>query len=187
MKSNKNLIWLDCEMTGLDMVNDVILEVACVITDAQLQVIAEQPSIVIHQPESVLEAMGPWCQKQHKKSGLIEDVRRSTTTLEEAQETLLEFLGRYCFPSTSPLCGSSIWVDRVFLMNYLPKINDFCHYRNVDIAAIKELVARWYSFNLKAELPKREQHRALPDIYESIAELNFYRERFFVTPEPSNT
>ena len=183
MKSQKNLIWLDCEMTGLDFERDVILEVACVVTDEQLVVIAEGPSFVVTQPEAVLRAMGEWCQKQHKKSGLIAEVQQSTTTLAQAEEELLKFLGRYCFPNTSPLCGSSIWVDRVFLGKHLPKLNNFIHYRNVDVATTKELVARWYNFDLKVELPKKDSHRALPDIYESINELKFYRERFFITPE----
>ncbi len=183
MKHKNNLIWLDCEMTGLDFENDVILEIACVVTDGQLNVIAEGPSLVINQPDSVLEKMGEWCQKQHAKSGLIFDVKQSQTTLAHAEEALLEFLNRYCFPNTSPLCGSSVWVDRIFVMNYLPKLNNFMHYRNVDVAAIKELVVRWYEFDIKAELPKKDLHRALPDIYESINELKFYRDRFFIPPQ----
>jgi len=183
MKSEKNLIWLDCEMTGLDFERDVILEVACIITDAQLQVVAEGPTLVIHQPENVLAAMGDWCQKQHKKSGLIQDVQNSTTTFQQAEDTLLEFLNRYCFPNSSPLCGSSVWVDRIFLMKDLPKVSSFMHYRNVDVATIKELAARWYDFDIKKELPKKDTHRALADIYDSIGELQFYRERFFVEPE----
>lgn len=183
MKSEKNLIWLDCEMTGLDFDNDVILEVACVVTDAQLEVIAEGPSLVIHHSDTVLETMNHWCIKQHGKSGLTLAVQQSTTTLQEAEEQLLEFLSRYCFPNVSPLCGSSIWVDRVFLMKDLPKVSAFTHYRNVDVATIKELAARWYKFDIKKELPKKETHRALADVYDSINELKFYRQRFFVVAE----
>lgn len=182
MKSEKNLIWLDCEMTGLNFDNDVILEVACVVTDAQLEVIAQGPSLVIHHPDTVLATMNDWCKKQHKKSGLTLEVQQSTITFEEAQEQLLEFLSRYCFPNVSPLCGSSIWVDRVFLMKDLPKVSGFTHYRNVDVATMKELVTRWYGLDIKKELPKRETHRALADVYDSINELKFYRGRFCVAP-----
>lgn len=183
MKSEKNLVWLDCEMTGLDMKTDVILEIACVVTDGELNVVAEGPSLVIHQSDEVLENMGPWCRDQHKKSGLTQDVRQSLVSLAQAEEQILEFLQRYCFPNKSPMCGSSVWVDRVFIMRAMPKLNNFFHYRNVDVAAVKELVARWYDFDAKKELPKKDAHRALPDIYESINELKFYRERFFVATD----
>ena len=182
MKHESNLIWLDCEMTGLDFDRDVILEIACVITDSKLNVIAEGPSLVINQPDRIIDHMGEWCQRQHAKSGLIFDVKQSQITTTEAEEEILEFLKIYCFPNKSPLCGSSIWVDRLFLMKYMPRIHAFTHYRNVDVAAVKELVSRWYVVNLEKDLPKKDLHRALSDIYESVNELKFYRDRFFISP-----
>lgn len=180
MKHENNLVWLDCEMTGLDIDNDVLLEIAVVITDAQLNVIAEGPALVISQPDHVLDTMNEWCKKQHKKSGLTFDVQQSTITLEHAQQDIMTFLETYCFPKKSPLCGSTIWMDRLFVRKYLPKIDAFLHYRNVDVSSIKELVRRWYVIDLEKELPSKDLHRALPDIYESINELKFYKQRFFI-------
>jgi oligoribonuclease len=180
MKHETNLVWLDCEMTGLNIETDVILEISCVITDSELNVLAQGPSLVIHQSDHVLEAMGPWCQKQHKKSGLYFDVQQSQITLEIAQEKVLDFLKMHVVEKKAPLCGSSVWVDRMYLMKYMPAVNDYLHYRNVDVAAIKELVGRWYTFDLEAVLPKKDLHRAEPDIYESINELKYYKETFFI-------
>lgn len=181
MKHESNLVWVDCEMTGLNIEQDVILEIACVVTDSALNVIAQGPCSVINYADHVLEHMNEWCQKQHRTSGLYFDVQQSRITLAEAEKSIMEFVGQYCFPNKSPLCGSSVWVDRMFIMKQLPQFNNFLHYRNIDIAAIKEVVTRWYpDFDVKKELPSKDAHRAQPDIYESINELKFYRERFFV-------
>lgn len=184
MKHEHNMIWLDCEMTGLDPAVDTILEIAVVVTDGQLNVLAEGPSLVIHQSDKVLETMNDWCKNQHKKSGLTLDVQLSTTTMEQAEIQILEFLHQYCFPFRAPLCGSSIWVDRMFLRNYMPKLHNFIHYRNVDVSTVKELIKRWYIVDFEKELPSKDVHRALQDTYESINELRFYRDRFFEPVEP---
>jgi|SRR5579859_3802087 len=183
MKHENNLVWIDCEMTGLDIEKDVILEIAVVITDGQLNVVAQGPSLVINYPDRVLENMNDWCKVQHKKSGLTLDVQLSTTTLPQAEQMILEFITAYCFPKKAPLCGSTIWVDRLFIRKSMPKIESFLHYRNIDVSSVKELVKRWYTINLDKELPSKDLHRALPDIYESINELKFYKERFFVIPD----
>ncbi len=182
VKSTHNLVWIDCEMTGLNFDTDTILEIAVVITDGHLNVIAEGPSLVIHQPDAVLEKMGDWCQKQHRKSHLYEDVQQSTVTMAQAEQQVLEFIEHYVPPRTSPMCGSSVWNDRIFIMKHMPRVTDYLHYRCLDIAAIKELVLRWYGFSLSAQTTtgKQELHRALPDIYDSIKELQLYKDRFFV-------
>ncbi len=188
VKSTHNLVWIDCEMTGLNFDTDTILEIAVVITDGHLNIIAEGPSLVIHQSDAVLEKMGPWCQKQHRKSKLYEDVQQSTLTMAQAEEQILQFIDQYVPPKTSPMCGSTVWNDRVFIMKHMPKVSDYLHYRCLDVAAVKELVLRWYSFSLKDQSPitgKQELHRALPDIYDSIKELQIYKDRFFVPIIPS--
>ncbi|MBN1549219.1 oligoribonuclease [Candidatus Babeliales bacterium] len=180
MKHKNNMIWIDCEMTGLDFENDTILEIASVVTDAELNVVAEGPALVIHKPKTVIEAMGEWCQKQHKRSELIYDVHQSQTTLEQAEEQTLAFLEEYCFPRISPLCGNSVWSDRMFLRREMPKVDAFTNYRIVDVSSIKELVKRWYQIEPETAFVKKELHRAQPDIYESINELKFYRDTFFI-------
>lgn len=174
-----NFVWLDLEMTGLLIATDVILEIATVITDGNLNVIAEGPSFIIHQPEEKLTVMGKWCQDHHGKTGLTEEVRQSTTTLQHAQEETLAFIKQHCVPNTGVLAGNSVWQDRVFLDKYMPTITAHLHYRTVDVSSIKELVRRWYPENKKNEYQKTDRHRALSDVYESIAELRHFRMNFF--------
>jgi len=174
-----NLVWMDLEMTGLNITQDVILEIATVITDGNLNVIAEGPSFIIHQPEEKLAAMGKWCQDHHGRTGLTSAVRNSTITLEQAYEETFAFIKKYCPIHTGVLAGNSVWQDRVFLDKYMPHITHYLHYRIVDVTTIKELVKRWYPQNPHIEYKKNDQHRALSDVYESIAELKHFRKNFF--------
>ncbi|MDT8375753.1 MAG: oligoribonuclease [Mariprofundaceae bacterium] len=178
---NSNLVWMDLEMTGLDPDVDTILEIATLITDADLHVIAEGPNLAVHQPDSVLEGMGEWCKQHHGESGLTERVRRSTVSIAQAEAQTLEFISQYVPERTSPLCGNSIHQDRRFLVRYMPEIESYLHYRNIDVSTIKELVNRWYP-----KLPmqvKEGKHLALADIHESIRELRYYRQKIFSRPD----
>jgi len=179
-KSEKNLLWLDLEMTGLDPVKQTIIEIATLITDANLNVIAEGPAIEICQNQKTLDNMEEWSKKNHKKSGLLEKVQQSKITLQEAEEKSLTFISQYCLPKKSPLCGNSIGHDRRFLERYMPKLFAYLHYRNIDVSTIKELVQRWYSKKGPTLPKKKTKHLALDDIYESIDELKFYREHYFI-------
>jgi len=179
MPQNKDyLIWLDLEMTGLEPDRHVILEIGCAVTDAQLKLIAEGPVFAVKQSEKILTTMDPWSQEQHGKSGLTDRCRHSTVSLSEAEENTLAFLSQYCAAKTSPLCGNSIGQDRRFLYKYMPKLNDFFHYRNVDVSTIKELARRWYPAKLQAP-EKSKTHYVLDDIRESIEELKHYRKTVF--------
>ena len=174
------LVWMDLEMTGLDPATEVIVEIASLITDDELNVIAEGPDLVISQPEAVLVAMDPFVVKMHTTSGLLTAIRGSTITLEQAGAQTLEFIKKHISePRTIPLCGNSIGTDRRFLARYLPEIENYLHYRSVDVSTIKELVKRWYP-GLEITRPtKAGAHRALDDVQESIRELKFYRENVF--------
>ena len=172
---NEPFVWLDLEMSGLDPRRHTILEIACVVTDGDLKVLSEMQNIVIKHDQKVLQEMDKWCTEQHYKSGLLDQVNKSETSLSKAEEETLRFLKKFCKDSKSPLCGNSIWVDRLFLKKYMPKLEQFFHYRNIDVSSIKELAVRWAG--LKFE--KKESHRALDDVYESIEELKFYRNNFF--------
>jgi len=172
------LIWLDLEMTGLEPERHVILEIGCVVTDSQLNMIAEGPVFAIQQPESVLTTMDPWSQDQHGKSGLTQRCRISKVSLAEAEEKTLAFLRLHGVAQASPLCGNSIGQDRRFLHKYMPILNGFFHYRNVDVSTIKELVRRWYPTLANAP-EKRKTHYVLDDIRESIEELKHYRREIF--------
>jgi len=174
-------MWMDLEMTGLDPGKDVIVEIATLVTDDDLNVVAEGPDLVVHQPESALAMMDPFVVDMHTKSGLLAAVRASTTTLEDAGARTLAFVKEHApEPATVPLCGNSIGTDRRFLAAYLPAIENWLHYRSVDVSSVKELVRRWYP-SVRADRPKKQgAHRALDDIRESVAELRFYRERVFV-------
>lgn len=173
------LVWIDLEMTGLDPDKDKVLEIATLITDNALTVIAEGPELIIHQEDSVLQSMNDWCQKQHAKTGLTQAVRASTVSLEQAEQQTLKFIEQYCKKGTSPLCGNTIYQDRAFLRKHMPKIDQFLHYRIVDVSSVKELVKRWYPNNPLSNFKKSDSHRALADIQESVKELTQYRDAFF--------
>ncbi|XP_023014858.2 oligoribonuclease [Leptinotarsa decemlineata] len=173
------IVWIDMEMTGLDLDRDKIMEVASLITDSHLNIIAEGPEIVIHQPEDVLNNMNEWCLKQHGKTGLTESCLKSTTTLEQAEKLVLQFLTQHVNEKISPLAGNSVYMDRMFLMKYMPRVHDYLHYRIIDVSAVKEMCRRWNP-KLYSLVPKKEySHRALMDIRESVEELKFYKDNFF--------
>ena len=169
-----NLAWIDMEMSGLQPEADRILEIALLVTDAQLTLIAEGPVLVVHQPDSVLAAMDSWNQSVHKKSGLIERVRASTLTEAQAETAALAFLAPLVPASASPMCGNSICQDRRFLARWMPRLEAHFHYRNLDVSTLKELVKRWKPEALKGFV-KEGKHEALADILESIEELKYYR------------
>jgi oligoribonuclease len=174
-------MWMDLEMTGLDPGKDVIVEIATLVTDDDLNVIAEGPDLVVHQPEAALAVMEPFVVDMHTKSGLLDAIRASTMSLEEAGAQTLAFIKEHAAEQgTVPLCGNSIGTDRRFLAAYLPEIEGWLHYRSVDVSSVKELVRRWYP-SVRADRPKKAgAHRALDDIRESVEELRFYRRRVFV-------
>jgi len=173
-----HLVWLDLETTGIDVETRTILEIATIVTDKELNILEEGPNLVIHQSDDVLETMDAWCIKQHKESGLTEAVRRSKTSLKQAERKTLEFVSRYCPSGACPLCGNSICFDRRFIMRYMPGLNAHLNYRNVDVSSIKELVYRWYPATPK-KIEKISSHRAMDDIRESIEELRLYRRTIF--------
>ncbi|MBN4061380.1 MAG: oligoribonuclease [Proteobacteria bacterium] len=176
-KQNDYLVWMDLEMTGLDPNVDTILEIATIITDGQLNTVAEGPNIVIHQPDSVLAAMGDWCKEHHGGSGLSAKVRASTISMLDAELQSLDFIKSHVPKGVSPLCGNSIHQDRRFLVPYMPTLEAYLHYRNIDVSTVKELTRRWYP---NIEAPKKVgEHLALADVRESIAELKFYRKKVF--------
>ncbi|TVZ40558.1 oligoribonuclease [Alteromonadaceae bacterium 2753L.S.0a.02] len=175
--SENNLIWIDLEMTGLIPEQDVIIEIATVVTDPQLNILAEGPAMAIHQPDLVLQQMDEWCTTQHGKSGLTQRVRESEITTTIAEQATLDFLAQWVPSGKSPMCGNSIGQDRRFLQRYMPRLADYFHYRNLDVSTLKELAARWRP-GLSAGFSKQGTHLALDDIRESIAELAFYRECF---------
>ena len=171
------LVWIDMEMSGLDPGTCVILEVAVLVTDGDLNEIAEGPDIVVHQSDHVLDAMDAWNTKHHGESGLTGRVKTSSVTVEEAEAAVLAFLAAHTAEGKSPLAGNSVHQDRAFIDRYMPKLAAYLHYRNVDVSTVKELSKRWYP-----DLPrfdKKQAHRALSDIRESVAELRYYREKIF--------
>jgi oligoribonuclease len=172
-----NLGWIDLEMTGLDPKDCVILEIACLVTDKDLNILAEGPVLAIHQSDATLDAMDDWNQKHHGHSGLIRRVKDSTVTAEEAECQAIAFFTQHLKPKTSPLCGNSIHMDRLFISKYMPKLEAFFHYRNIDVSTVKELAKRWYGPD--AQPKKAEKHQALDDIRESVGELRHYREKYF--------
>lgn len=176
-KPSDHLIWIDLEMTGLNPAHDRIIEIATLVTDNALNIIAEGPTLTIHQSDELLNGMDEWNTKHHGQSGLTDRVRASNVTETHAEAETIAFLARYLKPGESPMCGNSIYNDRIFLARYMPTLERFCHYRNIDVSTVKELARRW-----KPELAFKKQstHRALDDIRESIAELKFYRERFIL-------
>jgi len=172
-----NLVWVDMEMTGLDPDNDRIIEVAVVVTDADLNIIAEGPVFAIHQSDETLDKMDNWNKGTHGKSGLIDRVRASTVTEAQAELELIAFLKQYVPANKSPMCGNSICQDRRFMARGMPKLEAFFHYRNLDVSTLKELCRRWKP-ELASGFKKHQKHTALADIVESIEELRYYREHF---------
>ncbi len=182
-KSDQNLIWLDCEMTGLDPENDRLIEIAVIVTGPQLEPRVEGPVFAIHQSDEQLDRMDAWNKNTHGRSGLIDKVKASTVTEAQAEQEVLDFLARYAPRSTVPMCGNSIGQDRRFLVKYMPKLEAFFHYRNVDVSTIKELARRWRP-DLCNAFKKAQKHTALADVHESIDELAHYREHFLRLESP---
>ncbi len=176
-KNDQNLVWIDCEMTGLDPDSNRLIEVAVVITGPQLTPVIEGPVLVIHQPASELAKMDKWNVGTHGASGLTAKVQASTTSEEDAQEQILKFIRQYVGKGKSPLCGNTIGQDRRFLVKYMPKLEAYLHYRNIDVSTLKELAARWKP-SAKESFKKQQKHTALADVRESIAELAHYRQHF---------
>ena len=177
MNKKTNLIWIDLEMTGLVPEKDIIIEIATVVTDADLNVLAEGPSVAIHQNNNHLDGMDEWNTRQHTKSGLVQRVKESEISVNEAEKQTLDFLMKYVDPGASPMCGNSICQDRRFLYNYMPKLEKFFHYRHIDVSTLKELAVRWKPDVVTTSF-KQSKHLALSDIYDSINELKHYREHF---------
>jgi oligoribonuclease len=176
-----NLVWMDLEMSGLDPKTCVILEIATLVTDKDLNLVEQGPALVVHQPDSVLEGMDDWNKKHHGESGLSDMVRASATSLQEAERLTLEFVSKHCREKTSPLCGNTIYQDRRFLIEYMPRLESYLHYRLVDVSTVKELVKRWYGPAFQSP-QKKQKHKALDDILETIEELKFYRRTVFKEP-----
>ncbi|SES64118.1 oligoribonuclease [Nitrosomonas marina] len=175
--NNHNLIWIDMEMTGLDPDKDRIIEVAIVITDGQLNMLAESPVLVVSQSNAVLEGMDKWNRSTHAKSGLIGKVKTSTMTETDVETQMLSFLRQHVPSGASPMCGNSICQDRRFMARWMPELEAYFHYRNLDVSTLKELVKRWKP-EIASGLKKESKHEALADIYDSINELKYYREHF---------
>jgi oligoribonuclease len=177
MNKKTNLIWIDLEMTGLIPESDVIIEIATVVTDANLNVIEEGPSLAIHQNSDLLNGMDDWNTNQHNRSGLVQRVIESKVSTAEAESQTLDFLIKYVDQGASPMCGNSICQDRRFLNNYMPKLEKFFHYRHIDVSTLKELAVRWKP-SIISSTYKKSRHLALSDVYDSIDELKHYREYF---------
>lgn len=178
MKDPLNLVWIDLEMTGLDPNNDVILEIATIVTDKNLNVIATGPELAIKQSSENLDKMSAFVRSMHNGNGLLKRVEASSVTIEEAENATINFLKNYIHPNTSPLCGNSVYVDRKFLTSYMPNLEKLFHYRILDVSTIKEIAQRWYPKEAN-KIIKKNKHTALADIIESIDELKFYREHIF--------
>lgn len=176
-RNDMRLVWLDMEMTGLDPERERIIEMAAVVTEPDLTVVAESPVFVVHQSDELLAAMDKWNQSTHGKSGLIDKVKASTLTEAQAEQQMLEFLKQHVAPGKSPLCGNSVSQDRRFMYRYMPEMERFFHYRTIDVSTLKELARRWRPALLKG-FAKQSKHEALADIYESIDEMRYYRENF---------
>lgn len=175
-----NLVWVDCEMSGLDIDTDVLLEIAVIITDKDLNVLAEGPNLVIHQPDSVLLAMNKWCRDHHGASGLTQKVQESKLSLQDCESQCLKFVQDWTPRGLCPLAGNSVGQDARFLVKYMPNFMSHLHYRIIDVSTVKELARRWYPNILERTPTKKLTHRALDDIQESIEELRWYREKIFV-------
>ncbi len=176
-QDSSHLIWIDLEMTGLDPDNDLIIEIASIVTDQNLHILAQGPVLAIHQSDTALDAMDDWNQQHHGQSGLIERVKASTVDAADAERQTIEFIRQWVPENTSPICGNSIGQDRRFLYRYMPKLEAYFHYRSIDVSTLKELAARWAPA-VKEGFTKQSSHQALDDIIESIEELRYYREHF---------
>jgi oligoribonuclease len=176
-QDNGNLIWIDMEMSGLKSDTDRIIEVALVVTDSQLTVVAEAPVLVVHQSDEVMDGMDNWNKSTHGKSGLIDKVKSSCLTESEVESSMINFLKQHVPPGVSPMCGNSICQDRRFLARTMPQLESYFHYRNLDVSTLKELAKRWKP-EIMAGLTKKSKHEALSDIYDSIEEMKYYREHF---------
>lgn len=179
-KHHPHFVWMDLEMTGLDANKQVILEIACLITDKNLSVLAEHEPIVIHHDERALAAMEPWSREHHTQSGLLAAVYESKINTAQAEQKILAFIKQYCKPQLSPLCGNSVWMDRLFLRRHMPQLEGYLHYRVLDVSSFKLAINCWYGNGEQEFFKKQKHHRSLDDIKESIAELAFYRQKFFV-------
>ena len=176
-QDQNNLVWIDMEMTGLEPDTDRVIEVAIVVTNSQLETVAEAPVLVAHQPDSILDGMDNWNKSTHGRSGLIEKIKVSTLTEEMVEQQMLAFLKQHVPARISPMCGNSVCQDRRFMARWMPKLEAYFHYRNLDVSTLKELARRWKPDIMKG-LSKHGKHEALADIYESIEELKYYREHF---------
>ncbi|HBI49603.1 MAG TPA: oligoribonuclease [Moraxellaceae bacterium] len=174
----KHLIWIDLEMTGLDTLKDTIIEIATIVTDSELNILAEGPVFAIHTPDIVLNSMDDWNTRQHGQSGLIDRIRRSNVTMAQAETETIAFLSKYVQSGRSPMCGNSICQDRRFLARQMPTLERFFHYRNLDVSTVKELAYRWRP-DILSSFEKKGNHLALDDIRDSIRELRHYKEHFF--------
>jgi len=177
-RDRSNLVWIDLETTGLSVARHVILEIACLVTDKELNIVEEGPDIVIHQPDDALERLDPWCERQHGFSGLIESSRASDVSLREAEQRTVSFVRKHTHRQTAPLCGNSIQMDRRFLRHYMRELDDHLSHRNVDVSSIAELAHRWFPGTV-TRLDKEFRHRAANDVRASIDELRFYRQQIF--------
>jgi oligoribonuclease len=181
VQNDSNLIWIDLEMTGLDTQNDTIIEIATIVTDSALTILAEGPSLAIHQPESIMKGMDDWNTKQHGKSGLTKRVAESTVTMAEAETQTIDFLSQYVAKGKSPMCGNSICQDRRFMARCMPELEQYFHYRNLDVSTLKELANRWAPDVAKG-VEKNSAHLAMDDIKDSINELVHYKANFLKMP-----
>lgn len=186
LKNDSHLAWVDMEMTGLNPETDKVIEIAIVITNSELEVIAEGPVLAIHQSDETLAGMDEWNTRTHGKSGLTERVKQSTVTEDFAQKQLVQWMAQYIGPNKTPMCGNSICQDRRFMAKHMPELEAYFHYRNLDVSSFKEVAKRWNPVMAKGFV-KKTKHTALSDIMESIDELRYYRQHFIVPPETSGT
>ena len=178
-RSKINLVWIDCEMTGLDPDRNVLIEIAVIITNYDLEILARGPVLAIRQNKAKLAMMDAWNRRTHKQSGLLDRIESEGVRLAEAEEQVLKFVKRYCYKKTAPLCGNSIGQDKRFIAKYMPRLEEFLHYKVIDVSSIKLLAKEWYGGKYEPP-PKLELHRAQSDIEESIAELRYFRDNVFI-------